>query len=80
MTQLMTTKDLGAYLQLGRTSIYALIASEGFPTSYDLRSRAKRWPSAEIDLWLEGQRSEKEEVLVVPTGMVTSNGFTIRAL
>jgi predicted DNA-binding transcriptional regulator AlpA len=80
MNQLMTTKDLGTLLQLGRTSVYAITASEGFPTPYALSGRIKRWPIEDITVWLETQREEQGEVVVVPTGMVTANGFTIHTL
>jgi predicted DNA-binding transcriptional regulator AlpA len=80
MEQLMTTKDLGSLLQLGRTSVYAITASEGFPTPYALAGRIKRWPIEAITLWLETQREERETVVAVPTGMMTAGGFTIRML
>jgi predicted DNA-binding transcriptional regulator AlpA len=80
MNQLMSTKDIGSLLQLGRTSVYAITASEGFPAPYALAGRIKRWPIEAVTLWLETQREGREEVVVVPTGMVTSNGFTIHTL
>jgi predicted DNA-binding transcriptional regulator AlpA len=80
MEQLMTTKDLGDLLQLGRTSVYVITASEGFPTPYALAGRIKRWSIEAVTLWLETQREERGEVVVVPTGKMTASGFTIRSL
>jgi predicted DNA-binding transcriptional regulator AlpA len=82
MTKLMTTEDLRELFQLGRTSIYAITNSEGFPAPYSLSGRIKRWPVEEIETWLQSQRAngEVQEVTVEPTGMMTASGFTIHTL
>jgi predicted DNA-binding transcriptional regulator AlpA len=82
MTNLMTVDNLRELFQLGRTSVYAITTSEGFPAPYALSGRIKRWPAEEIETWLESQRASKEvqEVTVEPTGMMTASGFTIHTL
>jgi predicted DNA-binding transcriptional regulator AlpA len=79
MTNLMTVDNLRELFQLGRTSVYAITTSKGFPAPYALSGRIKRGPVEEIETCLESQRANKEvqEVTVEPIGMATVSGFTI---
>lgn len=55
--ELLNDADLMALFKVGRTKLWELKCSDGFPRPVKLGGRVKRYFAAEVRAWLESQKT-----------------------
>jgi excisionase family DNA binding protein len=59
MPQLLTVAQVASVLQVGQTTVYALINQEGLP--YVMVGSVKRVPATGLTLWIEQRQQSRHE-------------------
>lgn len=54
--------ELQAYIRIGKTKIYELIAEGSFPKPLKIGGKSSRWLRPEIDQWLDKKAKDRHPI------------------